>query len=135
MTDQDTTLIMKILREMQSDVKDLKESKGQKPAQAERDEVMKTREVMAELRCSDQFVYDAFERRDLKGFRLGDELRIYRTSVAAFKRRFGNEEALSEPEDTPAQARPLSQIPASPRKGGRRAAPIWDRHRLQKRAS
>jgi hypothetical protein len=66
---------------------------------------------------------------------LGDELRIYRRSVAEFKRRFGNEKAQYVPEEIPAQPKPLSQLPSSPRKGGRRAAPNWDRHCPRKRAS
>jgi excisionase family DNA binding protein len=45
------------------------------------DDVLVVKEVTDLLRCGKTTVYDLFESGDLKGFRVGGAVRIYRSSV------------------------------------------------------
>lgn len=57
-------------------------------------EVLLAREVSALLRCGRSTVYDLFQAGKLAGFRVGDGVRIYRTSVDQYKTAQANHRAV-----------------------------------------
>lgn len=85
-------------------------------------EVLLAREVSAVLRCGRSTVYDLFQEGKLSGFRVGDGIRIYRSSVESYKSAQANcPVALAPPKDE----RPLSPAKLSrPRRPAHRPVVI-----------
>lgn len=83
-------------------------------------EVLLAREVSALLRCGRSTVYDLFQAGKLAGFRVGDGVRIYRTSVEQYKTAQANHRVA--PASAPAPPYPAN--PPRPRRPAPRPAAI-----------